>query len=193
MMGSRRVERAGRADREPVPPTHVSALSLKRTYQVLRSGSRRAADFCVSVLSPLQPKHRQVDNGPKTAEISVQLCVTIVFVVLGPVYIHGRGAGLARLVQFRGVKRKDMQRIFDEERRETGPIRPNPRQTGCFRFGSLPKKTNREKPRFGETRRISPLDTPMKRLKWRTLRRASCLAGNKMRHASAATMNVNRP
>ncbi len=64
-----------------------------------------------------------------------------------------------------------MQRIFDEERRATGPIRPN----------------------LFETRRISPLDTPMKRLKWRALRRVSCLASNKMRHADATTMILNRP
>ncbi len=64
-----------------------------------------------------------------------------------------------------------MPGISDEEQRATGPIRPN----------------------LFETWRISPLDTPMKRLKWRTLRRVSCLASNKIRHASAATMNVNRP
>ncbi len=64
-----------------------------------------------------------------------------------------------------------MQCIFDEEHRATGPIWPNP---------------------FG-TRRISPLDGVMKRLKWRALRRVSCLAGNKMRHAGTAIMNLNRP
>ncbi len=64
-----------------------------------------------------------------------------------------------------------MQHIFDEEQRVTGPIWPN----------------------LFETQRISPLDIVLKRLKWRILRRVSCLASNNMRHASAATMNVNRP
>ncbi len=61
--------------------------------------------------------------------------------------------------------------IFDEERRVTGPIWPN----------------------LFETRRILLLDIVMKRLKWRTLRRVSYLASNKMRHASAATTIVHRP
>ncbi len=48
-------------------------------------------------------------------------------------------------------------------------------------------------PVLGGMRRNSPLDGVMKRLKWRTPRRLSCLASNEMHHASAATMNVNRP
>ncbi len=83
--------------------------------------------------------------------------------------------------------------IFDEEQRATGPIRPNPHQTGCFRFGSLHEKTNWETSQFGGRGAFRCWTSPKKRLKWRTLRRVSCLASNKMRHAGAATMNVNRP
>ena len=64
-----------------------------------------------------------------------------------------------------------MRGIFDDEWREIGPIWPNPFWT----------------------RRILPLDVVMKRLKWPALRRVSCLARNKMRHASTATIIVNRP
>ncbi len=83
--------------------------------------------------------------------------------------------------------------IFDEERRATGPIWPNLRQNRMFPVWLIAKEDEPGNIPVRGTRRISPLDTPMKRLKWRTLRRVSCLAGNKMRHASAATMNFNRP
>ncbi len=64
-----------------------------------------------------------------------------------------------------------MQRIFDDEQRVIEQIWSNS---------------------FG-TRRISPLDIVMNRLKWRALRRVSCLASNKMRHAGTITMALNRP
>ena len=61
--------------------------------------------------------------------------------------------------------------IFDDERRETGPIWSNPEGT----------------------RLIWPLDVVAKGLKWPTLRRLSRLASGQMGHASTATMNLNRP
>lgn len=64
-----------------------------------------------------------------------------------------------------------MPGIFDDERREDGPIWPNP----CG------------------TRRISPLVSVTKRLKWVTLRRVSCLASNKMRHADTVNRTLKRP
>ena len=64
-----------------------------------------------------------------------------------------------------------MQRIFDDERREIGPIWSNP-------MGTRP---------------IWPLDSVAKGLKWATLRRLSRLARGQMGHASTATMIVHRP
>ena len=48
---------------------------------------------------------------------------------LGPIDIYGCDAGLARFVQFRVMRRKDMQRIFDDELPKNGQIRPNPFRT----------------------------------------------------------------
>ena len=90
---------------------------------------------------------------------------------LGPVDNHGCGVGLTRLVQCRGVRRKDMAAIFDDERRETGPIWPNP-------IGTRP---------------IWPLDIVAKGLQWPTLRRLPRLASGQMGHANATTMIVHRP
>ena len=64
-----------------------------------------------------------------------------------------------------------MQRIFDDERRETGPICSNP-------MGTWP---------------IWPLGSVAKGLKWATLRRLSRLARGQMGRANTATMNVHRP
>ena len=64
-----------------------------------------------------------------------------------------------------------MQRIFDDERRGTGPIWPNP----------------------AGTRPICLLDVVAKGLKWMTLRRLSHLASRQMGHANAATITVHRP
>ena len=64
-----------------------------------------------------------------------------------------------------------MPGIFDDERRETGPIWPNPEGT----------------------RRIWLLDVVAKGLKWPTLRRLSRLASRQMGHANATTMHVKRP
>ena len=64
-----------------------------------------------------------------------------------------------------------MQRIFNDERRETGPIWSNP----------------------GGTRPICLLDVVAKGLKWLTLRRLSCLASRQMGHASTATIAVTTP
>ena len=64
-----------------------------------------------------------------------------------------------------------MPGIFDDERRETGPICSNP----------------------AGTRPICLLDVVAKGLKWLTLRRLSRLASRQMGHASTATMNLNRP
>ena len=64
-----------------------------------------------------------------------------------------------------------MPGIFDDEWRETGPIRPNPEGT----------------------RPMWPLDVVAKGLKWPTLRRLSRLASGRMGHANATTMNLNRP
>ena len=64
-----------------------------------------------------------------------------------------------------------MQRIFDDERRETGPIWPNP-------AGMRP---------------ICLLDVVAKGLKWATLRRLSRLASSQRGHANAATITVHRP
>ncbi len=86
-----------------------------------------------------------------------------------------------------------MQRIFDEEQRATGPIRPNLRQTGCFRFGSSLKKTNRETSRFlGDVAHFATGRC------YETLEVAHTTARfmpcrQQMRHAGTATMNVNRP
>ncbi len=107
-----------------------------------------------------------------------------------------------------------MQGIFDKERCATGQIWATPRQTGCFRFGSLHKKTNRvasrpanrvfpicllkgkqtgKHPGLRGTRPISPLDIVAKCLKWRTLRRLSRLASSKMGHAGTTSLNVDWP
>ncbi len=64
-----------------------------------------------------------------------------------------------------------MPRIFDDERRETGPIWPNP----------------------AGTRPIWPLDSVVQGLKWQTLRRLSRLARGQMGHADATIMILNRP
>ena len=64
-----------------------------------------------------------------------------------------------------------MQRIFDDERRETEPIWPNPSGTWS----------------------IWPPDVVAKGLKWPTLRRLSRLASGQMGHANATTTIVHRP
>ncbi len=64
-----------------------------------------------------------------------------------------------------------MPRIFDDERRQTGPIWSNPEGT----------------------RPIWPLDVVAQGLKWQTLRRLSRLAKGQMGHADATTMILNRP
>ncbi len=64
-----------------------------------------------------------------------------------------------------------MLRIFDDELCESGQIWSNPKGT----------------------RPITPLDVVMKRLKWPTLRRVSCLARNEMDHAGAAILVARRP
>ena len=64
-----------------------------------------------------------------------------------------------------------MQRIFDDERRETGPIWPNP-------FGTRP---------------ICLLDVVAKGLKWQTQPRLSRLASRQIGHASTATIFVTTP
>ena len=64
-----------------------------------------------------------------------------------------------------------MPGIFNDERRETGPVWPNP-------VGTRP---------------IWLLDVVAKGLKWQTLRRPSRLASRQMGHANAITMNVGRP
>ncbi len=61
--------------------------------------------------------------------------------------------------------------IFDDERRESGAIWPNP-------FGTLP---------------IWPLDFVAKSLKWVALRRLSRLASGQLGHAGATTIIVNGP
>ena len=64
-----------------------------------------------------------------------------------------------------------MPGIFDDERREIGPIWPNPRGT----------------------RPICLLDVVAKGLKWPTLRRLSRLASRQMGRASATTISVTTP
>ena len=64
-----------------------------------------------------------------------------------------------------------MPGIFDDERRVTGPIWPNPYRT----------------------RPIRPLDVVAKGLKWPTLRRLSRLASSQMGHAGATTIVNIRP
>jgi hypothetical protein len=64
-----------------------------------------------------------------------------------------------------------MQRIFDDEWRETGQIGSNP-------FGTSP---------------ILRLDVVANCLKWAALPRISRLARHKMGDAGTANMNVNRP
>ena len=64
-----------------------------------------------------------------------------------------------------------MQRIFDDERRETEPIWPNP----------------------GGTQPICLLDVVAKGLKWPTLRRLSRLASRQMGYANASTITAHRP
>lgn len=64
-----------------------------------------------------------------------------------------------------------MQGIFDDERRETGPIWPNP-------MGTWP---------------ICLLDVVAKGLKWPTLPRLSRLASRQMGHASTTTTSVTTP
>ena len=61
--------------------------------------------------------------------------------------------------------------IFDDARRETEPIWPNPEGT----------------------RPICLLDVVAKGLKWPTLRRLSRLASRQMGHANAITISVRRP
>ena len=61
--------------------------------------------------------------------------------------------------------------IFDDERRETGPIWPNP----------------------AGTRLIWLLDVVAKGLKWPTLRRLPRLASSQMGRANTTTKYVNRP
>ena len=64
-----------------------------------------------------------------------------------------------------------MPGIFDDERREIGPIWRNP----------------------AGTRPIFLLDVVAKGLKWLTLRHLLRLASRQMGHANAATMSINRP
>ena len=64
-----------------------------------------------------------------------------------------------------------MPGIFDDERRETGPIWSNP----------------------AGTRPVWLMDVVAKSLKWPALRRFSRLASNQTGHANAITMNVGRP
>ena len=64
-----------------------------------------------------------------------------------------------------------MQRIFDDERRETGPIWSNPYRT----------------------RPICLLDVVAKGLKWQTLPCLPRLASRQMGHASTATIIVTTP
>ncbi len=61
--------------------------------------------------------------------------------------------------------------IFDDERRETGPIWPN----ACG------------------TRPLAPLDIVAQSLKWPALRRFPRFASGTRGHASAATTAVHRP
>ena len=64
-----------------------------------------------------------------------------------------------------------MQRIFDDERRVTGPIWSNP----------------------GGTRPIWPLDVVAKGLKWATLLCLPRLASGQMSHANTTSITDHRP